>query len=160
MILRYVLHAHNVYNRWSSLIVGSLSNHDDNGNENLQISIFDKEKQYFCTLCTCIFHFLTFYIWVDDVSIWWQLFNFVFLCPKRWVQLNSRIVRTHFSSIMSLNNWKMIAETRSYIFRWRSRFRRRRVCLSSLVSRLELFYWNPTSDRQTKPSNWADYRST
>ena len=27
-----------------------------------------------------------------------------------------------------------IAETRSYIFRWRSRFRRRRVCLSSLQS--------------------------
>ena len=71
---------------------------------------------------------------VDDVSIWWQMFKFVFLCPKRWFQFNSRIVRTHFSSIMSLNNWKMIAETRSYIFRWRSRFRRRRVCFSSLVS--------------------------
>ena len=74
---------------------------------------------------------------VDDVSIWWQMFNFVFLCPKRWFQFNSRIVRTHFSSIMSLNNWKMIAETRNYIFRWRSRFRRRRVCLSSLILRLE-----------------------
>ena len=72
---------------------------------------------------------------VDDVSIWWQMFNFVLLCPKRWFQFNSRIVRTHFSSIMSLNNWKMIAETRSHIFRWRSRFRRRRVCLSSLVSK-------------------------
>ena len=36
---------------------------------------------------------------------------------------------------MTLNNWKMISETRSDIFRWRSRFRRRRVCLSSLVSR-------------------------
>jgi len=66
---------------------------------------------------------------VDDVSLWWQMFNFVFLCPKRWFQFNSRIVRTHFSSIMTLNNWKMIAETRSYIFRWRSRFRRRRGCL-------------------------------
>ena len=61
------------------------------------------------------------------------MLNFVFLCPKRWLQLNSRIVRTHFSSIMILNNWKMIAETRSYIFRWRFRFRRRRVCLSSLI---------------------------
>ena len=40
-----------------------------------------------------------------------------------------RIVRTHFSSIMTLNNLEMIAETRSYILRWRSRFRRRRVCL-------------------------------
>ena len=34
--------------------------------------------------------------WADDVSIWWQMFNFVFLCPKRWFQINSRIVRTHF----------------------------------------------------------------
>ena len=25
-----------------------------------QICIFDNEKQYFCTFCTCIFHFLTF----------------------------------------------------------------------------------------------------
>jgi len=25
-----------------------------------QICIFDNEKQYLCTLCTCIFHFLTF----------------------------------------------------------------------------------------------------
>ena len=54
------------------------------------------------------------------------------LCPKRWFQFNSRIIRTHFSSIMTLNNWKMIAETRSYVFRWRSRFRQGRVCLSSL----------------------------
>ena len=34
---------------------------------------------------------------------------------------------------MSLNNWKMIAQTRSHIFRWRSRFRRRRICLSSIL---------------------------
>ena len=36
--------------------------------------------------CTC----------VDDVSRWWQMFNFVCLCHKRWFQFNSRIVRTHF----------------------------------------------------------------
>ena len=35
---------------------------------------------------------------MDDVSIWIQIFNFVSLCPKRWFQFNSRIVRTHFSS--------------------------------------------------------------
>ena len=35
---------------------------------------------------------------------------------------------------MTLNNWKMITETRSYIFRWRSHFRRSRACLSSLLS--------------------------
>ena len=71
---------------------------------------------------------------VDDVGTWWQMFNLVFLCPKRWFQFNSRIVRTHFSNIMTLNNWKMIAERRSDIFRWRSRFRRRRGCLSSLMT--------------------------
>ena len=70
---------------------------------------------------------------VDDVSIWWQMINVVCLCPKRWFQFNSRIDRTHFSSLITLNNWNIIAETRSYIFRWRSCFRRRRVCLSSLM---------------------------
>ena len=34
---------------------------------------------------------------------------------------------------MTLSNWKMIAEPRSYSFRWRSRFRRRHVCFSSLL---------------------------
>ena len=76
--------------------------------------------------CTC----------VDDISKWWQMFSFVPLCPKRWFQFNSRIVKTHFSSIMSLNNWQMIAE--SYIFRWSSRFRRRRFCLSSLIKNANL----------------------
>ena len=71
---------------------------------------------------------------VDDVSISCQMLIFVFLCRKRWFQFNPRIARTHFSSIMTLSNWKMIAEPRSYIFRWRSRFRKRRVCLSSLMS--------------------------
>ena len=43
-----------------------------------------------------------FYWCVDNVSLWWQMFNFVFSCPMRWFQFDSRIVRTHFSSIMSL----------------------------------------------------------
>ena len=89
---------------------------------------------------------------VDDVSMWGQMFNFVFLCPKRWFQFNSRIVRTHFSSITSLNNWKMIAETRSHVFRWRSRFRRRRGCLSSLLTQ-------PRRRRQQERHNFT-YLST
>ena len=86
-------------------------------------------KNSIFTLCACIFHLLTaedvlvlsrtwndlFCICVDDVSIWWQIINFVLLSPKRWFRFNSRIVRTHFPSIMTLNHWKMIAETRSYI---------------------------------------------
>ena len=62
------------------------------------------------------------------------MFDFVLLCPKRWFQINSRIVRAHFSSKMTLNNWKLVVETRSYIFRWRFRFRRRRVCSCSLLA--------------------------
>ena len=48
---------------------------------------------------------------VDDLSIWWQKFNFVFLSLKGWFQFNSRIVGTHFVSVMTLNNLKIIAET-------------------------------------------------
>ena len=65
---------------------------------------------------------------VDDVSIRWQMFHFL----KHWFQFNSRIVRTHFSCVMTWNNWEMIAETQIYILRWRSCFRRRCVCLRSL----------------------------
>ena len=89
---------------------------------------------------------------LDDLSIWWQMFNFVFLCPKRWFQFNSMIVRIHFSNIMTLNNWKMIADTRSYIFRWRSRFRRRRGCLSSLILRKTLYKFKHMSAREER---WA-----
>ena len=41
---------------------------------------------------------------MDDVSICWQMFNFVLSSQKRWFQFNSRIVRTHFASVMALNN--------------------------------------------------------
>ena len=115
------------------------------------ICIFDNENSIFARFARAVFifwHFVDVLVlsttWndlfcscVDDVSIWWQMFIFVFLCPKRRFQFNSRIVRTHFSSMVTLNNWKMISETRSYIFVWRSRFRRRCVCLSSLLYQVE-----------------------
>ena len=34
----------------------------------------------------------------------------------RWFQFNSRIVRSHFASVMTLNNREMIGERRSYVF--------------------------------------------
>ena len=71
-------------------------------------------------------------------------------CPKCWFRFNSRIVKAHFSGIMTLNNWK-IAETRSDLFRWRSRFRRCRVCLSSL---LKLPYERPTGPGLTWQTIW------
>ena len=71
---------------------------------------------------------IRFYSCEDDVIIWYQMFDFVFLPLKRWFQFNSMIVRTHFASIMTLNNWEMIAEWRSYIFWWRFCCRQRCVC--------------------------------
>ena len=62
---------------------------------------------------------------VDDVSIWWQIFNFVLLSQKRWLQFNYRIYRTHFASVMTLNNCEIISETRSC--------HRRRLCLIPLI---------------------------
>ena len=122
---------------------------------------FDNEKQHFCTLCTCIFLLLTF--WRRSRSFYdvkWPVLQmcgqrehmmtnvqFCFLVSQALVpifELKFQVVRTHFSSIMTLNNWKMIAETRSYFFRWRSRFRRRSVCLSPIYTSnfyMALFMW-------------------
>ena len=91
---------------------------------------------------------------MDDVSIWWQMFNFVSLCSKRWFQFISEIVRTHFSSIMTSNNWKMIAETQSCIFRWRSCFRRRRVCIY-LIAYIH-YLWAYRRSTQWSPPSWPD----
>ena len=64
--------------------------------------------------------------------------------------LNSRIVRTYFAIIMTLNNWDTIKETRSYIFRWLSRCRRRRVCLNFLISYLGLFGQRMSAPRDSR----------
>ena len=143
-----------------NLTVGSLSNHDDDGNKNItNLHIWQWKNNTFARFVRAFFifwHFADVLVlsttWkdlfcscVDDVSIWWQMFNCVFLSLKRWFQLNSRIVRTYFASVMTLNNWEMIPETRSYSFRWRSRCRRRRVCLSSLVWKFHVVVSQTTS---------------
>ena len=78
--------------------------------------------------------------------------QFFFLSLKCWFQFNSRIVGTHFASVMTLNNWEMIAEMRSYIFRWRFRRRRRRFCLSSLLGKDD----GDSSDDARKRSDWLN----
>ena len=65
---------------------------------------------------------------VGDMSIWWQIFNIFLLSPNRWYKFISRIF-SYFANIMTWINWEIIAETRSFIFRWRSRCRRRRLCI-------------------------------
>ena len=98
------------------LTIGSLSNHDDDGNKNVtNLHIWQWKNNTFARFARAFFifwHFADVLVlsttWndlfcscVDDVSIWWQMFNFVFLSLKRWFQLNSRIVRTYFASVMT-----------------------------------------------------------
>ena len=73
---------------------------------------------------------------VDYGSRWWLSFNFV-LSLKNCFLFNSRIVRTQFASVMTLNNWEVIAwncnfaflvETQSFSSRWRFRCRQSRLC--------------------------------
>ena len=100
----------------------------------------------------------SFFLWCEMTffAVVWMTWGYDDKCsimsrPKRWLQFNSRIVKAHISGIMTMNNWKMIAETRSDIFRWRSRFCRRRVCLSSL---LILPYERPTGPGLTWQTIW------
>ena len=72
------------------------------------------------------------------------MFNTAFLSLRRWFQFNSRIVRTHFASVMILNNWEMIAETRSYIFRWRT------LSLSSMSSLPKFSVYETTTTSQIR----------
>ena len=66
------------------------------------------------------------------MGTWWQIFNFFLLSPNRWYHFNSRINSIHFAGITTWNNWESITETRSYTFKWHSRCRWLRPCLSSL----------------------------
>ena len=76
--------------------------------------------------------------------------QFVSFSLTSWFQFNSRIFRTGFTSVMTLNNWEMIAETRRYIFRWRSRCRRLRLCSSSLLG----FLRNDDVQGNDNATNW------
>ena len=50
------------------------------------------------------------------VSTTGQMFNFVLLSQKRWFRCNARMFRTHFASVMTLNNCEIIAETQKVTF--------------------------------------------
>ena len=92
---------------------------------------------------------------VDDSSWWLQMFNFVFLPLKRLFQSNPRTVRAHFASTMTLNNCKMIAETRSYIIRWRSRCRRRRLSSSSQIPHHQISHFFVEWNAAVKFKRWC-----
>ena len=80
---------------------------------------------------------------VNDVGIWWQIFNFVFLSPKRWFQFNCRIVRTHFSSIMTLNNWKIYC----ILLHFQMKFS---LPSTSCLRTLLIIIWQNAYDRATR----------
>ena len=95
------------------VILESLSNHDDNGNKNPTNLHIWQWKQYFCTLCTCISHLLTFsfFLWREMTffAVVWTTWAFddkcsILSCPKRWFQFHSSEVRTDFASVMTWNN--------------------------------------------------------
>ena len=65
------------------------------------------------------------------------------LISEALVPVYPRIVKTDFESIMTLNNWEMIAETRSYIFKWHSRCRQGRVRLKEALSSYALTRVSP-----------------
>ena len=126
--------------------LGSLSNHDDDSYTNpTNLHIWQWKTVFLHALHV---HFSSFDILKTFSSFLWREMTFfavvwttwayndkcsILSCPKRWFQFKSRIVKAHFSGIMTLNTWKIIAETQSDSFRWRSRFRRRRVCVSFLL---------------------------
>ena len=55
--------------------------------------------------------------------------TFFFLSPSRSYQFNFRIVRVRFVPQTTSNNREIVSETRSHIFTWRSRCRRRQPLL-------------------------------
>ena len=76
-------------------------------------------------------------IWghVEDESTWRRIFNFLLNCPHRSHQFYSWIAHSHFPSRTTWSNRKIITVTGNNIFRQRSRSRRRRPCLRSLLWR-------------------------
>ena len=74
-------------------------------------------------------------IWghVEDESTWRRIFKFLFKYPHRSHQFYSWIAHSHFPSRTTWSNRKIITVTGNNIFRQRSRSRRRRPCLRSLI---------------------------
>ena len=142
----------------------SLRNHDDDGNKNVTNLHIWLSKTIVLHALHVQVSFLTFCRRSRSFcDVKWPVLQ---LCGRRDHMMTNvkfcllickalvRIVRTHFASVMTLNNWEMITETRSYIFRWRSRCRRRRVCVNSLIGSLRS-YDGCCSENDTLTYNFA-----
>lgn len=85
--------------QWKTIVLHALHVHFSFLDISLTFSFFPRRETVNDLFCTC----------AGDVSILWQMFNLAFLSLKLCFQCNSRIVRLHFASKMTLNNWEMIA---------------------------------------------------
>ena len=142
-------------------LLGNLSNHDYDGNKNLTNLHIWQWKTVFLHV-----HFFSSFDILKTLSFFlrremtcfavvWTTWAYDDKCSILSCYLKSagsdlipgQLVRTHFASAMTLNNCDIIEQTRSYIFRWSSRGRRCRLCLSSLIKSLE----NDNRDRNGNP---------
>ena len=116
----------------NNTIIGSFRNHDDNRDKNVtNLDIWQWKTIVLHALhvqCSFLYISLTFssFPWremisfcscVDDVSIKWQIFDIsCYLQTAGYLE---------YASITTWNNLEIIAEARSYSFRWHSRWRQR-----------------------------------
>ena len=127
-------------------LLGSLRNHDNNGNKNvtnlhiwhwktIDLHALHVHFSFLDILQTFSFFLRRGFTCFAVVRTTWAHDNKFSILSYLWalVPFNSWIVRTHFATVMTLDNSEMIAETRSYIFRWRSRCRRLRLCVNCLL---------------------------
>ena len=109
--------------------LGSLSNHDDDGNKNPTNLHIWQLKTVFSHALHVHFSYLdilktlSFFLWREMTcfAVVWTTSAYddncsILSCPKRWFQFNSWIVKAHFSGIMTLNNSKMIARNARWHF--------------------------------------------
>ena len=110
-------------------------NHQDHGDKKVTNLHFQRWKEEFCTLYTCFLASLSIHFagglvlsstdlfcsCVDDASTRRNTIKFLFLSLSCSFQFNSRIIIERFVSQTTWNIREIIAETRSYIFRWHYR---------------------------------------
>ena len=144
-------------------VFSMLSNKTATATRTPQNNRFNEQKQSPCTcfiwFCAflCRLEMTKFKVWwpfVENMSTWRWIFHFSSLLKRRSHQFSSRILRTHCTSWTNRNNREVVEVTRSYIFKWRFRYRclRRRRSSSQmhvtqyLVRNIRVKHFNNFSD--------------
>ena len=106
-------------------MIRSLGNHHHDGNKNITdlhnyLTMTNNSFAHFAPAWYIFGHSCSFHDVKQPVLQLWayddKMFNFVLLSLKSWFQLNYRIVRVHFASMMTLNHYERIVEMQIYIF--------------------------------------------